>query len=77
MDIEILRLAGFALMATALARMAYERRLDVLYGPYILGRARGRVGLFVKRRRKSVQTALDRFRSLECLREHQLASTAS
>jgi hypothetical protein len=52
MDIEILGLIGFALVATSLARMAYERCLD----------------------RKSVHTALDRFRSLDGSRQYQLAS---
>jgi hypothetical protein len=38
MDIEIIGLLGFAFTATAFAMIAYERRLDVLYGPYIQGR---------------------------------------
>jgi hypothetical protein len=41
MDIEILGLIGFAFAATTLARVAYKRRLDVLYGPYVQGRPRG------------------------------------
>ncbi len=54
MDIEIiLGFIGFALVASALARLAYERRQD----------------------RKSADTALYRFRSLEGLRQYQLAST--
>jgi hypothetical protein len=39
MDIETLGLLGFTFAATALAVLAYERRMDVLYGPYIQGRA--------------------------------------
>ena len=38
MTIETLALLGFVFMAFALAAMAYERRMDVLYGPYIRGR---------------------------------------
>jgi len=55
MYIEMLGLIGFALVATALARMTYERRQD----------------------RQSADTALDRFRSLEGLRQLQLASTVA
>jgi len=72
MDIEILGLTGFALVATALARMSYEHRLDVLYGPYIEGRVGACRSLI--RRRKSADPAVDR---LELLRENQLASIAS
>jgi hypothetical protein len=38
MTIETLALLSFVFMAFALAAMAYERRMDVLYGPYIHGR---------------------------------------
>jgi hypothetical protein len=38
MTTETIALLGFVLMAFALAAMAYERRMDVLYGPYIHGR---------------------------------------
>jgi len=38
MAIETIALLGFAFMTFALAAMAYERRMDVLYGPYIYGR---------------------------------------
>jgi hypothetical protein len=75
MDIEILGFIGFALLAASLARMLDERRLDVLYGPYLKGRAGGPAGLSIKQRRKSADTALDRFRSLEGSRRYQLAST--
>jgi hypothetical protein len=38
MAIETIALLGFAFMTFALAAMAYERRMDVLCGPYIHGR---------------------------------------
>jgi hypothetical protein len=63
MDIEILGLLGFAFAAIALATMACERRMDVLYGPYIQG-AGGRAGLSVKRFWKPAPSAIDRLRSL-------------
>jgi hypothetical protein len=42
MDIATLGILGFIFAATALARIAYERRSDVLSGPYIQGGAKGR-----------------------------------
>ena len=39
MDIQTLGVLGFIFAATALARIAYERRSDVLSGHYIHGRA--------------------------------------
>jgi hypothetical protein len=62
MDIETIALLGFVFAATALAAMAYERRMDVLYGPYIQGRAEGRVLLSVERFWKPVHSAADRLR---------------
>lgn len=38
MTIETIALAGFVFAAAAFAAVAYERRMDVLYGPYIEGR---------------------------------------
>jgi hypothetical protein len=61
-DIEILELMGFAFVATALATMAFERRRDVLYGPYIQGRAGG---LSLKRLWDPASSAIDRFLALE------------
>jgi hypothetical protein len=77
MDIEIIGFAGFAVVAGALARTVYARRLDVLHGPYIQRLAEGPVGLSVKRGRKSVETALDRFRSLEGARQDHLATAVA
>jgi hypothetical protein len=65
MDIEILELMGFAFAATAFATMAFERRRDVLYGPYIQGRARG---LSLKRFWRPASSAIDRFLELESQR---------
>jgi hypothetical protein len=45
MDIETIGLLSFVFAATALAAMFCERRMDVLYGPYIQGRAKPRVDL--------------------------------
>ena len=39
---DILGIAGFVFAATALGVLVYERRTDVLYGPYIEGRAQPR-----------------------------------
>jgi hypothetical protein len=35
---EILGLVGFVFAATAIGALVYERRADVLHGPYIEGR---------------------------------------
>ena len=75
MDIQIIGLAGgFVLIAIALAEMAIEHRSDVLHGPYLNQKHRGR--FWPKLRSPSVDTALDRFRSLEEMRQDQLASGA-
>jgi hypothetical protein len=72
MEIQIIGLAGgFVLIAIALVKMAIEHRSDVLHGPYLDQKNRAR---FLRRRRwRSVDTALDRFRSLEAIRQDQLA----
>ena len=38
MTIEIIAFLGFVFTATAVVAKLYERRQDVLYGPYIQGR---------------------------------------
>ena len=38
MTIEIIAFLGFVFTLTSLIAKAYERRQDVLYGPYIQGR---------------------------------------
>ena len=75
MEIQIIGFAGgFVLSAIALVKMAIEHRSDILHGPYLEHQNRAR---FLPRRRwRSVDTALDRFRSLEAIRQDQLASGA-
>jgi hypothetical protein len=77
MDIEILGLLGFTLTAIVVGKMAYERRMDVLYGPYIRGRTTGRAGFSVKRLWKPGLAAIDRLRSLEEPRMVYLSSVAA
>lgn len=62
MDIEILGLLGFAFAAIVLATRAYERRMDVLYGSYIQGRART---FSVKKSWQPASSAIDRPFALE------------
>jgi len=38
MNIEIVFVVGLVFAAASLSRFAYERRMDVLHGPYIEGR---------------------------------------
>ncbi len=38
MNIEIVAVIGLVFAAAALVRLAYEREMDVLHGPYIEGR---------------------------------------
>jgi len=45
MTIETITFIGVVFAAASLAAMAYERRMDVLYGPYIQGRDRRRVDI--------------------------------
>ncbi len=61
MTIEMIALAGFVFGAAALAALTYERRMDVLYGPYIEGRSR-RAGISVERYWKPMRSAADYFR---------------
>jgi hypothetical protein len=71
MDIEILGLLGLALIAIVPATMAYERRMDVLYGPYI--QRGGRASPLVKRFWKPASSAIDRLLALESQRMPYLA----
>jgi hypothetical protein len=61
MTIEMIALAGFVFAATTVAAVAYERRMDVLYGPYIEGRS-GRASTSIERFWKPVRSAVDYFR---------------
>ena len=62
MDIQTLGILGFIFAATALARIVYERRSDVLSGPYIHGRAKGRSWI---RLWQPASLAIDRMFALE------------
>jgi hypothetical protein len=62
MGIEILDLFGFALTVIVPATIAYKRRMDVLYGPYMRGRPGG---LSVKRFWQPSSSAIDRLFELE------------
>jgi hypothetical protein len=61
MTIETMAIIGFVFAAATLAVMAYERRLDVLYGPYVEGRAGSRAGPSFGHFWKPIQAAADRF----------------
>jgi hypothetical protein len=63
MTIETITILGVIFAAATLARMAYERRMDVLYGPYLESRAGSRPGLSFAADRlwKPIQSAVDRF----------------
>lgn len=69
MDVALLGLATFA--SIVFAMIAYRRRTDVLYGPYIQARARG---FWVKRLWRPGSLAIDRFRELESRKMIYLAS---
>lgn len=62
MDSEILGLLVFASAAIAAATVTYQRRMDVLYGPYVRGRPGG---LSVKRFWRPSSSAIDRLSELE------------
>lgn len=62
MDSEILGLLVFASAAIAAATVTYQRRMDVLYGPYVRGQPGG---LSVKRFWRPSSSAIDRLSELE------------
>jgi hypothetical protein len=62
MDIETLGFLGFVFATATLAAIAYERRMDVLYGPYIQSRAGARAGFSLERLWKPLHSAADRLR---------------
>jgi hypothetical protein len=62
MDIQTLGILGFIFAATALARIAYERRSDVLFGHYLHGRAKGRPWILLW---QPASLAIDRMFALE------------
>jgi hypothetical protein len=61
MIIEEITVLGFAFAATALGALIYERRMDVLYGPYVEGRA-NRMDFPAGQFLKSINSAVDGFR---------------
>jgi hypothetical protein len=62
MTIETIALLSFVFATAALAAAVYERRMDVLYGPYIEGHALELAGVSAERFRKPVRAAADSFR---------------
>jgi hypothetical protein len=62
MTIETIAFLGFVFAASAIGAIAYERRMDVLYGPYIEGRASGQVRLTAERFWQPVRSVADRLR---------------
>jgi hypothetical protein len=74
MNIEILGLLGFAFAVFVLGTMAYERRMDILYGPYIQAHARG---LSMKRLWRPASSAIERLSELENQKMIYLASNGA
>ena len=62
MIIETIALVGFVFAATALAALVFERRMDVLHGPYIEGRNVAHPAVALKRFWMPVLEAADGFR---------------
>jgi hypothetical protein len=62
MTIETIAFLGFVFAATTLAAMAYERRMDVLYGPYVERRAGERAHSSMHRFWKLMHSAAERLR---------------
>jgi hypothetical protein len=60
--IETIGCVAFVFAATALVALAAERRMDVLYGPYIEGRARRRVPVATRLVPVSLRRLADRVR---------------
>lgn len=58
---ETIALLGFVFAATALAAVAFERRMDVLHGPYIEGRNVPQPAIALKRFWMPVLEAADGF----------------
>ena len=77
MHIEILGLLGLALTATGLATIVYQRRMDVLYGPYIQNRAGGRADLLMRRFWNPASSAIDRLLALESQRTPYLTPSGA
>jgi hypothetical protein len=62
MTIETIGLLGFVFAAATIAAIAYERRMDVLHGPYLEAPARARPDLLADRSAIPVQLTVDHLR---------------
>jgi hypothetical protein len=62
MEIEIVGLVGFVFAATSLGALVYERRMDVLYGPYIETRKERRAPFSASLIWKFARLLADQFR---------------
>jgi hypothetical protein len=62
MIIETIVLVGFVFAATVLAAIVFERRMDVLHGPYIEGRSVSYPAIALNRFWTPVREAADSFR---------------
>ena len=62
MIIETIALVGFVFAATALAAIVFERRMDVLHGPYVGGRNVSHPAIALNRFWTPVREAADGFR---------------
>ena len=61
MTIETIALLGFVFAATALTAIVFERRMDVLHGPYIEGRNVPYPAMAVKRFWMPIREATEGF----------------
>jgi hypothetical protein len=62
MEIEIIGLVGFVYAATSLGALVHERRMDVLYGPYIEARKERRTAFLAGQIWKAARLLADQFR---------------
>jgi hypothetical protein len=62
MEIETIGLVGFVFAATSLGALVHERRMDVLYGPYIEARKERRAAFLASPIWKFARLLADQFR---------------
>jgi hypothetical protein len=62
MNVETIAFVGPVFTAATLAATLYERRMDVLHGPYIQGRAERRLILSLERIQTPIRSETDRLR---------------
>jgi hypothetical protein len=60
MIVETIALVGFVFAAVTLAAICYERRMDVLHGPYIQDRAERYESVSLQRFWQPIRSAADR-----------------